>query len=494
MEDLFQKELWLEFKEHILDISTKHLKELYQEQNSLRKLELGGINYDYSLNHFDQKTIIYLLKYAQSSKIPSFIDKLFSAKKLNLTEDRPVLHMALRNSNSDAAFNNDINIINDINNCKTRMAKLSESIRNGSLLSADGKKIKNIIHIGIGGSELGPKMLTTALAKLIPSDLHIAYLSNLDPDELEDITQRFNPSETIVVIASKSFTTYETLINARAIKNWLGDDKRVAQQCFAITENRAKATEFGVSTTNILPIWSWVGGRYSIWSAVSITVAIAIGFDNFTKFLEGGQLVDEHVRSDNLVENIPLIMALFDVMYVNIMSYPTRAIIPYSSSMKYFIDYIQQLMMESNGKSLNRDGQPVSYQTCPIIWGNIGTNSQHAFHQLLMQGTHQVPIDFIYAQNSNTQHQAQHELFINQCKAQSKALAFGNEYAKEHAVKYVKGNQPQNVIAMDSLTPANLGTLIAIYEYRTMFSGALWNINSFDQFGVELGKQIALEM
>ena len=222
-------------------------------------------------------------------------------------------------------------------------------------------------------------------------------------------------------------------------------------------------------------------------------VAIAIGMDNFIQFLEGGRLVDSHVKSDSLVENIPLIMALLDIMYANVMNYPTRAIIPYSTQMNFFVDYIQQLMMESNGKSLDRRGQPINYKTCPIIWGNIGTNSQHAFHQLLMQGTHQVPIDFIYAKKTASKHQKQHQLFIKQCLAQSRALAFGNTHSENNKVKSVEGNQPQNIIALDEITPYNLGTLVAIYEYRTIFSGILWNINSFDQFGVELGKKLAQE-
>ena len=489
MDNLIKQTYWPEFQKHVLALSRVHLGTILNKRNKSYKLRLGGIEYDFSNNHFTTKTIGFFKKYTHNCNISAFIDKLFSAWHLNNSEDSPVLHMALRANDEGTFFLNGDDLHPLIKANKDCIKKIADDIRSDKFRCASGKKVKNIVHLGTGGSELGPRMLIKALSHLKKTHINIKFLSNLDPCELEDITNTFCPSETVVIIASKSFSTYETLTNAKQILSWLGDDA-VSQQCFAITANALSATKLGISSQHILPLWSWVGGRFSIWSAISLVVAIAIGYENFNAFIKGGQLVDQHIKHSSTIDNIPLLMALFDILYTNLMSIPTRAIIPYSAGLEYFVDYIQQVMMESNGKSHSYCGKLINYQTSPIIWGGVGTNSQHSFHQLLMQGTHQIAIDLIYFKQTTSSFKQQHQLLVEQCLAQSKALAYGSNDVNNQSIYYVKGNQPQNVLAIESATPYNIGTLIALYEYRSMFYGALLNINSFDQHGVELGKKL----
>lgn len=370
---------------------------------------------------------------------------------------------------------------------------LVSACHSGQLLSAAGKPFKHVVNIGIGGSHLGPKLVASALQHLHQSAITLHFVSNLDPYEMHLTLADLSQDETLFIIASKSFTTLETLTNARTAMSWLGSKKRIGKQCYAITADVHKAERFGIAKENVLPLWQWVGGRYSLWSAMGLSIALSIGTEQFSALLAGASAMDNHIATAALTDNLPLKLALLDVWNSTFLRLPTLAVVPYASQLQVFVPFLQQLIMESNGKCVSIDGEKISYCSSPVVWGGIGTNSQHAFHQLLMQGTHCVPVDFIVAKQSVIPYaQAQHQQLLNQVHAQSDALWFGNLESEIDPAKQIVGKKPHTIISLPQIDAYSLGALIALYEYRTIFAAKLWQINPFDQSGVEYGKKLAL--
>jgi glucose-6-phosphate isomerase len=474
--------------QHFKQVRTEHLFENNINRATQYTGRIDAVQIDYSRHHFDKETLNLLFDFAEKSHVSTFIKALFSDNQLNFTEARPVYHQALRFPGTviESLFGQQIKA--QITLGLSRIKAISDAVRSGDF---NGINIKHVVNLGVGGSDLGARMVVQALRGFAHAELSIDFVSNLDPDELNGVLSKLDPTCTLVLISSKSFTTYETLSNATLVVDWLGA-ARVHQQCIAITTNQQKALAFGIAAHHILPLGEWVGGRYSIWSTMGLIVSISIGYEAFESFLQGAYLVDKHMQSTSLQDNIPLTLALIDCWNINFMGALTRAVIPYAVKLSYFIEYLQQLIMESNGKSVDVDGQLITYHTGPIIWGGIGCDSQHAFHQLLMQGTQLVPVDFVSIKHTHQgKDQPQQDRLNHQLLAQSDALLYGNAHKKMSNHRLVRGNVPHTIFTLDSLTPQSLGALLAIYEYRTMLSAYLWRINPFDQFGVELGKELA---
>ena len=462
------------------------------ERTTNLKFSVAGIDVDCTRNNISLNGIYLLHNLAKARNINSYIASLFSGDKVNYTESQAALHAALR---SPEFFTNKFysqEIGQKIHATMSGLAALVEGIRSGHILSANSKPIKNVVNIGIGGSNLGPKMVCHALDE-INSHINTYFVSHIDPAAIKSVLATLVPDETLVIVVSKSFTTVETMTNARVAMEWLGDNA-VGTQLIAITANDVLARKFGIAQKNIFPIWNWVGGRYSLWSAVGLSVALKFGMSTFRELLAGANCIDRHVISTRLDHNIPLVLALLDIWHVNFLDCATRAIVPYIERAKFLPDYLQQLMMESNGKSVTTDAIPVDYQTCPVIWGGVGSDSQHAFHQLLMQGTNTVPVDLIYQRNgASPDLQEQQDMVQTMVKAQSDALLFGNLTKEKAIFKQISGNNSHTIFSFARLDAYTLGALLAIYEYRTILSAAIWNINPFDQYGVELGKVLARE-
>jgi glucose-6-phosphate isomerase len=481
---------WKALQHHYEALKEKRIKSSFMPAPAIKHSITNAVSVDFSRNFFTDKTLDLLFNFAEKSHITSFIRSLISHNKLNITEDRAVYHQALRFPGTiiESLFGSQIKkeILSGLSNIK----KISQEVRGGFY---NGVKIRHILNLGVGGSDLGSRMVTSALKDYCHPDISIDFISNLDPSELNSVLSKLNPCETLVVISSKSFTTYETLFNAKLVFGWMGEERAISQS-IAITVNKKKAISFGIKEENILPLWEWVGGRYSIWSTMGLIVSIAIGYESFESFLQGAYEVDTHLQTVPLRDNLPLTLALIDCWNINFIGALTRAVIPYATKLNYFIPYLQQLIMESNGKSTDIHGNQIDYHTGPIIWGGIGCDSQHAFHQLLMQGTQLVPVDFISIKNAfHIKDQSQQNKLNHQLKAQSEALFYGNSHKKICNHRLVRGNIPHNIFTLDFLSPYSLGTLLAIFEYRTILSAYLWRINPFDQFGVELGKELAIQ-
>ncbi len=493
MDRLTDKNEWRALQAHYQQL--KHMRTEHFFKNNINRdtqytATIDAVQIDYSRNHFDQETLNLLFDFAEKSHVSTFIHSLFSDNKLNFTEERSVYHQALRFPGTVIETLFGQHIKTEITFGLSRIKAISDAVRSGDF---NGIRIKHVLNLGVGGSDLGSRMVVQALGAFSHPEISIDFVSNLDPDELNGVLSKLDPAFTLVVISSKSFTTYETLSNAKLVFAWLGE-ARVRQQCIAITTNKHKALTLGVTANHILPLWEWVGGRYSIWSTMGLVLSIAIGYEAFESFLEGAYLVDRHMQTASLRENILLILALLDCWNINFMGAITRAVIPYSTKLSYFIAYLQQLIMESNGKSVDVDDQQITYHTGPIIWGGIGCDSQHAFHQLLMQGTQLVPVDFVSIKYAHQlKDQIQQDKLNHQLSAQSNALLYGNQHKKINSYRLVRGNVPHNRLTLEALTPKSLGSLLAIYEYRTILTAYLWRINPFDQFGVELGKELAIE-
>jgi glucose-6-phosphate isomerase len=483
---------WRELHLHFNTIKNTRIDSLYRddkEREARYTQRLGALTINYANNCFNEETLYLLRRLAQRLEIEKSIQNLFSCEKVNHTEQRAALHSALRSPELFSGHYYTNSMQHEIEQCYQRMSAIVKRVRAGDFWGHTGKPIQAIVNIGIGGSDLGPKFVVDALAPYVQDNLHFDFVSNLDPWQITTALKNLDKERTVFIICSKTFTTLETLTNAKVAFEWLGGREVIERQCIAVTANIEEAKRFGIASENILPMWDWVGGRFSLWSAIGLSIAMAIGMEGFSELLCGASEVDVHVYRSPLEDNIPLTLALLDIWHANFWNYPTRAIIPYTEHLRYFIDYCQQLIMESNGKSVDRDGAFVDYATSPIIWGGIGSNSQHAFHQLLMQGTHIVPIDFvIFGQCAVRDKQHQHQLLQAQLKAQSDALLKGNNQADINNSKLVVGDNPHNIILQDSLNAKNIGNLIALWEYRTILSALIWRINPFDQFGVELGK------
>ncbi|MEE2999882.1 MAG: glucose-6-phosphate isomerase [Pseudomonadota bacterium] len=491
-----KKTIEKKLKEHYEKLSKSHLSDFFNDDKNRGKgfsVELSNLFIDFSKNHITKETLTLLSEYAETLDIKSSIDAMFSGKKINTTEERAALHPALRSKSEKIKGAEDGKIREKIENELQKIKNFTSLVHDKKTTGWTNKPIDTFVNIGIGGSDLGPKMVVNALNQYRKNKTHSFFISNIDFEQIELLKRKINPETTLFIISSKSFTTIETITNANTIKSWLiksGCDD--ADRHFAIvTANREAAKEFGVKNENIFQIWDWVGGRFSLWSAVGLSISLAIGFDNFEKMLSGAYEMDEHFLKQPLEKNIPITLALIDFWYICFHNRKTHAIIPYDESLRYLPSYLSQLFMESNGKSTDLCGEKINYDTGAIIWGEVGTNSQHSIGQLLHQGKHVVPIDFL-APLSKKGNQKHHELLLANCFAQSRTLMLGDNNENSHL--QFDGNKPSTTILYNELNPKTLGSLLAMYEHRVFAQGLLLEINSFDQYGIELGKKMALEI
>ncbi|MFN4145912.1 MAG: glucose-6-phosphate isomerase [Runella sp.] len=511
--DFDQTAAYRKLKTHHKSIAKKHLKELFEEDpNRFKKfsLRVGDILLDYSKNRINGRSMAYLCDLARECQLSEAIEKMFAGDKINATENRAVLHVALRNRSNTPIELDGRNVMPDINAVLEKMKGFSEKVRSGEWKGYTGKKITDLVNIGIGGSDLGPVMVTEALKSYGKKGLNVHFVSNVDGTHIAETLAKVNPETTLFMIASKTFTTQETMANAHSARQWFletaQDNAHVAKHFVAISTNRTEVEKFGIYPQNMFGFWDWVGGRYSLWSAIGLSIACYIGFQNFEQLLAGAHDMDNHFRSARFEKNMPVILALLGIWYNNFFGAETHAILPYDQYLHRFAAYFQQGDMESNGKYINRNGEKVTYQTGPIIWGEPGTNGQHAFYQLIHQGTKLIPADFIAPAQSHNPIGEHHKMLLSNFFAQTEALMNGKtreeveaelsgksaeEIAKIAPFKVFEGNRPTNSILVKKITPRVLGSLIAMYEHKIFVQGVIWNVFSFDQWGVELGKQLA---
>ncbi len=508
-----QTAAYRKLKTHHKSISKKHLKELFAEDpNRFKKfsLRLGDIVVDYSKNRINGRTLAYLCDLARECQLSDAIEKMFTGDKINATENRAVLHVALRNRSNTSIEVDGKDVMPDVNEVLEKMKGFSEKVRGGEWKGFTGKKITDIVNIGIGGSDLGPVMVTEALKSYGKKGLSVHFVSNVDGTHIAEAVAKLNPETTLFMIASKTFTTQETMANAHSARRWFletaKDSAHVAKHFVAISTNRTEVEKFGIDPENMFGFWDWVGGRYSLWSAIGLSISCYIGFQNFEQLLSGAHDMDNHFRSARFEKNIPVVLALLGIWYNNFFGADTHVILPYDQYLHRFAAYFQQGDMESNGKYVSRNGEAVDYQTGPIIWGEPGTNGQHAFYQLIHQGTKLIPADFIAPALSHNPIGEHHKMLLSNFFAQTEALMNGKtldevvaelsgksqeEIAKIAPFKVFEGNRPTNSFLVKKITPRVLGSLIAMYEHKIFVQGVIWNIFSFDQWGVELGKQLA---
>ncbi|MFF1560040.1 glucose-6-phosphate isomerase [Streptomyces sp. NPDC058279] len=503
---------WSALGKHREALGQTHLRELFEtnpDRGTGYTLRVGDLHIDYSKHLVTDETLALLRDLASATGVAELRDAMFRGEKINTTEDRAVLHTALRAPRDAVVEVDGENVVPAVHAVLDKMAAFSEQVRSGEWTGSTGKRIKNVVNIGIGGSDLGPAMAYEALRAFTDRDLTVRFVSNVDGADLHEAVRDLDPAETLFIIASKTFTTIETITNATSARTWLlaglgGEDAAVARHFVALSTNAEKVEEFGIDPANMFGFWDWVGGRYSFDSAIGLSLMIAIGPDAFREMLGGFHTVDEHFRTAPPERNAPLLMGMLGVWYGGFFDAQSHAVLPYSHYLSRFTAYLQQLDMESNGKSVDRDGNPVDWNTGPVVWGTPGTNGQHAYYQLLHQGTRMIPADFIgFARpvaELEPELTAQHDLLMANFFAQTQALAFGKteEEVRAEGVpealvphKTFRGNHPTTTILAEELTPAVLGQLIALYEHKVFVQGAVWNIDSFDQWGVELGKVLA---
>jgi glucose-6-phosphate isomerase len=508
-----QTNAWEKLNAHFEQIQFKSMRELFQDDQRFEKFHLNFQNIwlDYSKNRIDEMTMRLLSELAKECGLKDAIEKMFSGDLINETENRAVLHTALRNRDNRPIFIDGKDIMPDVNRVLAQMKTFTHQVVSGNWKGYSGKEITDVVNIGIGGSDLGPVMVVEAL-KYYKNRLNLHFVSNVDSTHIVETLKKLNPETTLFIIASKTFTTQETMTNASSAKKWFlengGKEADVAKHFVAISTNSTEVEKFGIDTRNMFEFWDWVGGRYSLWSAIGLSISLAIGFEQFEELLEGAFEMDNHFRNEEFHENMPVILALLGIWYANFFQAETYAILPYDQYLHRFPAYLQQGDMESNGKSVDRNGEKVSYQTGPIIWGEPGTNGQHAFYQLIHQGTKLIPCDFLAGANSLNSVGDHHEKLLSNFFAQTEALAFGKteDEAREELIqkgksaeeieklvpfKVFEGNKPTNSILYERLSPKTLGNLIALYEHKIFVQGVIWNIFSFDQWGVELGKELA---
>jgi glucose-6-phosphate isomerase len=497
----------LALREHFKEVEGLHLRELFSKdakRGERLSLEAAGLYFDYSKNRIVDRTLELLIALAEESGLPERTEAMFRGDAINVTEHRAVLHTALRAPRGETILVDGKNVVPEVHAVLERMARFANQIRQGTWRGHTGKRIRNVINIGIGGSDLGPVMAYEALRYYSDRSLTFRFVSNVDPSDFAEKTRDLDPAETLFIVCSKTFTTLETLANAMLARDYclkaLGDPKAVAKHFVAVSTNAAEVARFGIDTSNMFGFWDWVGGRYSVDSAVGLSLMVAIGPDGFNEFLAGFRAMDEHFHHTPYAKNLPVLMALIGIWYNNFFGAESYAVLPYDQYLSRFSAYLQQLDMESNGKFVTLDGPRVDYQTGPVVWGEPGTSSQHSFFQLLHQGRKLVPMDFIgFEQNLNPLGK-QHDFLMSNFFAQTEAFAFGKteqqvraEGTAEELVPHrvFEGNRPSNTLLAGSLTPRVLGTLIALYEHKVFVQGVIWNVNSFDQWGVELGKGLA---
>ena len=504
---------WKLLEKHFSKMENNSIKEMFQnDEKRAEKFHIQWNDFlvDYSKNNINQETIDLLLNLANDVNLKDAISKYFAGDLINQTENRAVLHTALRAPENEVILVDGINVMPEVFEVKNKVKNFTNQIVSGERKGYTGKPFTDIVNIGIGGSDLGPAMVVEAL-QYYKNHLNVHFVSNVDGDHVNEIIKKLNPETTLFVIVSKTFTTQETLTNSETIRAWFlksAKQEDVAKHFVAVSTNIQKVTEFGIDSNNIFPMWDWVGGRFSLWSAVGLSISLAVGFDNFDSLLKGANKMDNHFRNESFDKNIPVVLALLSIWYNNFFGAESEALIPYTQYLQKLAPYLQQGIMESNGKSIGRDGKPVNYQTGTIIWGEPGTNSQHAFFQLIHQGTKLIPTDFIgyvkplYGDNDH------HDKLMSNFFAQTEALLNGKtseqvkaEFDKQGVssekaefllpFKVFSGNKPTNTILIQKLTPESLGSLIALYEHKIFVQGVIWNIFSYDQWGVELGKQLA---
>ncbi len=498
---------WQELVDHHEAVKDAHLRQLFAEDPS-RGIELttevGDLYVDYSKHRITRETLGHLVALARAAGVEDLRDAMFAGKHINVTEDRPVLHVALRAPADQVIETGGVDVVPEVHAVLDRMSAFADRVRTGSWKGHTGHRIRSVVNIGIGGSDLGPVMAHRALTPYADPDLTFRFVSNVDGDDVWEATHDLDPAETLFIVCSKSFGTLETLTNARSARDWLtaglGEGADVAKHFVAVSSNAEPVADFGIDTENMFEMWDWVGGRYSMDSAIGLSTMIAIGPEAFRDLLAGFHTIDEHFRTAPIEQNVPMLLGLLDVWYSNFFGAQTFAVLPYNDYLSRFPAYLQQLTMESNGKSVDRGGDPVDLDTGPIVWGEPGTNGQHAYYQLIHQGTRLIPCDFIGFVNPSHEVSDHQDLFVANFLAQPEALAFGRTREEVEAEgvpaqqvphRTFAGNHPSTSILVPELTPNTLGQLVALYEHRTFTEGAIWDINSFDQWGVELGKVLA---
>ena len=503
-----RRQSWTALEAHYKDVSKLHLRELFgsdPKRGERMTAEAVGLYLDYSKNRITGDTLKLLLRVAESAGLQSRIDAMFRGEKINLTENRAVLHTALRAPRGTSIVVDGENVVPKIHAVLDKMADFSDRVRSGKWKGHTGKRIRNVVNIGIGGSDLGPVMAYEALRAYTDRAMTFRFVSNIDSTDFAEAVLDLDPAETLFIVSSKTFTTLETMTNAHTARSWSlaglgGDESSVAKHFVAVSTNASEVSKFGIDTANMFEFWDWVGGRYSMDSAIGLSTMIAIGPDNFRAMLNGFHQMDEHFRTTPFDRNLPVLMGLLAVWYSNFFGAQTVAVLPYEQYLKRFPAYLQQLTMESNGKHITLDGTEVTNETGPIYWGEPGTNGQHSFYQLIHQGTRLIPCDFIAFAKSLNPLGRHHDMLMANVLAQTEALAFGKtpEQVKAEGTpdwlvphRVFEGNRPSNTILADRLTPETLGKLVALYEHSVFTQGVIWNIDSFDQWGVELGKVLA---
>ncbi len=507
---------WKELNSHFNLIKDLQMKDMFiSDSKRFDKfhIKFNDFLFDYSKNRITDDTLNLLVKLAEQCSLKKAIEDMFTGQKINFTEGRAVLHTALRNRSEDPVFVDGKNIKPKIRRVLSQMNHFVEDVHKGVWKGYSGAKITDIVNIGIGGSDLGPYMVTSALKLYAVKGMNVHYVSNVDGTHIAEVLKKLKPETCLFIIASKTFTTQETLTNANTAKKWFLENsgnniENVKKHFIALSTNTKAVSEFGIDTSNMFEFWDWVGGRYSLWSAIGMSIALYIGYDNFVELLTGANEMDEHFRNTDFSENIPIIMALLGIWYSNFFKAPTYAVIPYDQYLEHFPAFLQQLDMESNGKYITKSGEKVDYTTAPVLWGEPGTNAQHSFFQLIHQGTQLIPADFIGTVKSHNNIDEHHNILMSNFFAQTEALMKGKSEEEVRTEleksglsqeqikmllphKIFEGNRPTNSILFKKITPRTLGSLLAMYEHKVFVQGVIWNINSFDQWGVELGKQLA---
>lgn len=487
MSPLTRTQSWRDLAAHAAGAADVRMRDLFAQDSgrgARYTLEAAGLYLDYAKHRVTDQTLALLDNLAQERQLRDWIARMYAGETINNSENRAVLHVALRAETPPP----------EVRQTLARMREFSHGLLNGTLQSASGERFTDVVNLGIGGSDLGPRMATRALRRYCTGMPHVHFVANVDPEDLNATLVGLRPETTLFIVASKTFTTAETLMNAHRARAWLGQQIPIAaagRHFAAVSTNIPAAQAFGIAPERVFPMWDWVGGRFSLWSAVGLALMIAIGPHNFDRLLRGARGMDEHFRDAPILKNMPALLGLLGIWYTDFLGARTHAILPYAEDLIHFPSHLQQLEMESNGKRVDRDGRPVDFATAPVVWGSVGTNGQHAFHQLLHQGTHLVPSDFIVVHEcADAADIDAHRMLLANALAQSAALMSGRD-APDQSHRHYPGNQPSSTIVMPRLEPESLGALIALYEHKVFVQGAIWGINSFDQWGVELGKTIA---
>ncbi len=513
---LTQLKTYPKLLKHYEEIKEMHMRDWFskdKERASRYFVQLESLSLDYSKNRLNDTTLKLLFELANDCSLKEKIEAMFKGEKINTTEKRAVLHTALRSLNDTEILLDNMEVLKSVRSVLKRMRAFSDSVRSGKRLGYTNQVITDIVNIGIGGSDLGALMVCTALKRYGHPRLKMHFVSNVDGTQILDVLEKINPASTLFIVASKTFSTQETLTNALTARKWFversGDERHIAKHFVAVSTNKEAVQQFGIDEHNMFEFWDFVGGRYSLWSAIGLSIMIYLGKKNFNALLKGAYLMDEHFRNAPFESNLPVLMGLIGVWYINFFQSKSHLIAPYDQYLRHFPKFIQQLDMESNGKRISKKGEIIPYDTCPVVWGDMGINAQHAFFQLLHQGTHLIPIDFIASLDKKPNAKGHHEILFSNVLAQAQAFMKGKSYeealgellskgldkdeAKDlahHRVFF--GNRPSNILLLEKISPSNIGALVALYEHKVFVQGVIWDINSFDQWGVELGKELAV--